>query len=57
MRKVIFKHSTGWGEHNSHRETIEFEDGTTDEEVEKAFQDWVWEQIGDYVTWYDKEEA
>ncbi|CAN7655436.1 hypothetical protein LJR153_005071 [Paenibacillus sp. LjRoot153] len=27
----------------------------TDAEINKEFEQWVWQQVRDYVTWYDKE--
>ena len=56
MKKIIFQHRAGVGEHNIHREEVEFDDDATEEEIGKEFESWVWEQvIGDSVTWYEKE--
>lgn len=41
--KVKFKVSTGYGCDNE--EIIEIPDGTTDEDIEKECQQWVWENI------------
>ena len=49
MLKVIFKCSQNM---NQYKEIMEFEDSTTDEEISKAFEDWVWQEVGDYFSWY-----
>ena len=55
-KTVVFHYRTGMGEHNVYKEEVEFEDDVTEEEIDEVFQTWVWEQIGDFVTWYEKEE-
>jgi len=50
---VIFRCSEN---RNQHEEEIEFEDGTTDEEIEEEYVEWVWQEVGDNYTWYKKEE-
>lgn len=54
MRTIIFKHNRGIGSTPTEEE-FEFKDDVTDAEIHKEFEEWVWQQIGDYVTWYDKE--
>lgn len=49
MIKVIFECSEN---RNNHEEEYEFEDDATDEEIQKEYEDWVWEQVGDNYTWY-----
>ncbi|MCY9593738.1 hypothetical protein [Paenibacillus chitinolyticus] len=44
MRKIIFNWYLALG--NTEREVVEFKDDTTEEEIEKAFDDWVWDRIG-----------
>jgi len=53
MIKVIFKCNENM---NNYKEEFEFEDDVTDEIIRGAFEDWVWEQIGDRFSWYKKEE-
>lgn len=57
MKKIVFSHSTGWGEHNKTKEVFEFKDEATDEEINEAFEEWVWSRVGDSVTWYEEGEA
>lgn len=54
-RIVVFSHQIGFGKQNIYTEEFEFEDDATDEEITEAFKEWVWEQVGDDFTWYDKE--
>lgn len=56
MRKIRFVWNKGLGKHNDITEIVEFEDETTDEEITKEFEDWVWEQIGDQFGWDAVEE-
>ena len=51
MIKVIFECCENM---NQYKEEVEFEDDVTDEEIEDAYEDWVWEQVGDKFTWYRK---
>ncbi|MFF2156074.1 hypothetical protein ACFVVQ_12230 [Paenibacillus chitinolyticus] len=44
MRKIVFNWYRGPG--NTEREAVEFEDNITEEEIEEAFDDWVWDRIG-----------
>lgn len=53
MRTVVFRHVPGIG-HRPYEVTMEFEDDATDEEIQKEYVDWVWEQIGDQFTWYEE---
>jgi hypothetical protein len=54
MIKVIFECCES---RNEHQEVMEFEDGTTDEEIEQEYAEWVWNEIGSNYCWYklDKE--
>jgi hypothetical protein len=40
---------------NQYEEIFEFEDDVTDEEIEKVYVDWVWEQVNDHFCWYEEE--
>lgn len=51
MIKVIFECSENM---NQFKEEVEFDDDVTDELIEEAFIDWVWEQVGDHYCWYKK---
>lgn len=57
MRKITFVHNRGWGEHNRYTEVQEFDDDATEKDIQDAYVDWVWEQIGDNFTWFEGEEA
>ena len=51
MITVIFKCSENM---NQYEDEIEFDNDTTDEEIQEEYENWVWEQIGDRFTWYRK---
>lgn len=51
-KTIIFKCSENM---NNYKEEFEFEDDATEEEIQEAFVDWVWNQVGDNYTWYEKE--
>ncbi|WP_179123895.1 hypothetical protein [Paraliobacillus ryukyuensis] len=53
MRSVIFRFQRGWGDEIT--EEFEYEEETTDDEIEEDFKDWIWEFIGDNCSWDDKE--
>lgn len=53
MIKIIFKCTENM---NEHQEEFEFEDGTTDEEIQKEFEEWIWNEIGSYYCWYNVED-
>ena len=41
---------------NDYEDEIEFNDNTTDEEIEEEYKEWVWNQISDNFYWYKKED-
>ena len=47
--KVIFECDENM---NEHKEEMEFEDDTTDEEIEEEYKEWVWNEVGDHYCWY-----
>jgi len=51
MIKVIFECSEN---QNEHEEEVEFEDDATDDMIQEAYEDWVWEEVGDNYSWYRK---
>ena len=51
MIKVIFECCENM---NESKEEREFPDGTTDEEIEKEYIEWVWQEVGDNYCWYKK---
>ena len=56
-RTFIFEHTLeGWGDHNRVKEEFEFDGEVTDEFIQEAYEDWVWEIVGDSFTWYEKEQ-
>ena len=52
MIKVIFECNENM---NQYKEEQEFDDDATDELIQGAYEDWVWEQVGEHYTWYRKE--
>lgn len=54
MRTIIFRHRTGMGEHEIYEEEFQFEDNITEENIQEEYEQWVWQQIGDEFTWYEK---
>lgn len=53
MKTIVFKCS----ENGKRREEeVEFEDDATEEEIEKEFETWVWQEVGDNYCWFEKEE-
>lgn len=54
MIKVIFECMENM---NQFKEEVEFDDDTTEELIREAYEDWVWEQVGDNFTWYRKGEC
>lgn len=52
-RIIVFSYTKGWNDEI--KEEMEFDVDASEEEIEQAFEDWVWEHIGDMVHWYDKE--
>lgn len=53
MRKIEFEYVKGWN--NSLKEIVEFKDDATEEYIQEEFSNWVWEQVGDYVSWCEVE--
>ncbi|MFW6377695.1 MAG: hypothetical protein ACOCZ5_03515 [bacterium] len=56
MKKYVFGFSWGFGDHNNEEEIFEFEDNVTEEEVGKAYEDWLLGfVVEDRIYWYEKE--
>jgi uncharacterized protein YycO len=49
--KVIFRCSENM---NRHQEEFEFDDDATEEEIQEEFVTWVWNEVGDYYSWFKK---
>ena len=49
MKEIKFVYSRGWND--IIEEIIEFEDDASDDGIEEAFGEWVWEQVGDQFSW------
>lgn len=54
MRHIIFRRNKGVG-YQPTEETVEIDDDTTEEEIRELYLDWVWEEVADEFTWYEKE--
>ncbi len=46
MRKFIFKY-------DGEQEKVEFDDDVTDEEVEREYQEWLFDKIDEYTACYE----
>lgn len=55
MRKVKFVHHYGYGENEKDVEVIEFPDYVTEKDIEKEFENFVWEKICDDFYWEEDE--
>lgn len=53
MRRIIFE---CYELRNSFLEEMEFDDETTDEEIEQEWKEWVWDLIRDNYGWYEMKE-
>jgi len=53
MFTVIFKCSENM---NQHKKEVEFDDDTTEEEIQAEYIEWVWQEVGDRYCWYRKDE-
>ncbi|TPG88111.1 hypothetical protein EEL32_10115 [Brevibacillus laterosporus] len=54
MKTIVFRHKKGFHSWDNHEQEFEFEDDATEKEIGEAFNEWVWEQIGEKFTWYEK---
>lgn len=54
MRRITFSRNKGVG-YQTYTQTIDFDEGTTDEEITAAYEEWVWEEVADEFTWYEEE--
>ena len=54
MRKVQFVHHYGYFENEKDIEEVEFPEGTTEKEIQKEFESFVWEKICDDFYWEEK---
>lgn len=56
MKRVEFIYNPFVGSHNATTQEVEFEDDATEDEINKAWGDWLWEQTSEHSTWrYVKE--
>lgn len=55
MKTVVFKYNPWIGEHNAHIAEVEVEDDATEEEINEMWQNWLWDQVSEYSTWYEKQ--
>jgi hypothetical protein len=51
---IVFQYKYGWGDHEAIREEVEFDIDATEEEINEAWRDWVWQTVGERCTWYEK---
>ncbi|MGG3706976.1 hypothetical protein [Heyndrickxia coagulans] len=55
MKTIVFLRNRG-PQFKPIEEEFEFEDNSTDKEIIDAFEDWVWDEVGEEFTWFEKEE-
>ena len=55
MKTIVFLRNRG-SQFNPIAEEFEFEDNATDKEIMDVFEDWVWNEVGEEFTWYEKDE-
>jgi hypothetical protein len=55
VKTIIFKHYRGWND--VIEEEFEYEEDVTDEQINKDFEDWIWNEIGDSFSWRVKEDS
>jgi len=56
MKKtIVFQHRYGLGDHHVYKEEREFESDATEEEISQEYIEWIFEQVSDNFTWYEKE--
>lgn len=55
MKRIVFSRNRGVG-YQTYTETIEFDNDVTEEEINEAYKEWVWEEVGDEFTWYEEGE-
>lgn len=53
-RKIVFSFTNGQVG-GSVKETVEYEDGSTDEEIDEDLNNWLYERS--QATWYDAEDS
>jgi len=53
MKKIVFEYSKGWND--TIIDILEYKDNVTEEEIQQDFEEWVWNIIGDSMTWYEEE--
>lgn len=51
MKKVLYEYQDGHGEHNLKKVIVEFGDEATSDDIQTDFEEWVWQFIGDSVSW------
>jgi hypothetical protein len=52
LKTIIFTYSRGWND--VIEEEFEYEEDVTEEEIQKDFEEWVWNEIGDLFNWHEK---
>jgi len=55
MKTIVFLRNRG-PQFTPIEEEFEFEDNATDKEIIDVFEDWVWNEVGEEFTWYEKDE-
>jgi hypothetical protein len=51
MKQIVFRCSEIM---NHYEEVFEFEDDATEEDINAEFSEWVWNEVGDRFSWFEK---
>lgn len=53
-RIIVFRHRRSPGEHDFLEEEIRVDVEDTQNDIREMFKEWVWENVGENATWYEK---
>lgn len=53
MRKITFSRNKGIG-YPKDIQVIEVDDDATENEINKLYEDWIWNEVADEFTWYEE---
>ncbi|WP_175405253.1 hypothetical protein [Paenibacillus polymyxa] len=51
MKRVIFYRNPGPGS-QPYSQVLEFDDAATEADITEAYEEWVWQEVGEQFTWY-----
>lgn len=53
-RIIVFRYRRSPGEHDFLEEEIRVDVEDTENDIRKMFKEWVWENVGENATWYER---